>query len=91
MLKVIEVSSDTNIGGAGRCLLVLLSEIDRTRFDVSVALPKNSLLKPKIAELGVRIIEVDIAPDKSLDFKAIKVFSNVFKREKPDIVHTLQL
>lgn len=88
MLKIIEVSSDTNIGGAGRCLLVLLAEMDTSRFDVSVVIPKNSLLKPKIAELGVKIIEADIAPDKSLDFKAIRTFSDIFKAEKPDIVHT---
>lgn len=87
-MKVIEVSSDTNIGGAGRCLLVLLSEMDKDRFNPSVILPKNSLLKPKIAEIGVKIIEADIKPDKSLDFSAIKTFMNIFKAEKPDIVHT---
>lgn len=88
MLKVIEVSSDTNIGGAGKCLLVLLKEMDKSRFDVSVILPKNSLLKPEIAELGVKIIEADVAPDKSFDFKAIRKFYKIFKEEKPDIVHT---
>ena len=87
-MKIIEVSSDTNIGGAGRCLLVLLKEMDKTRFDVSVILPKNSLLKPKISELGIKIIEADIAPDKSLDFSAIKAFMKIFKAENPDIVHT---
>ena len=88
MLKVIEVSSDTNIGGAGRCLLVLLKEIDKSRFDVSVTLPKNSLLKPEISELGFKIIEADIAPDKSLDFTAIRKFYKIFREEMPDIVHT---
>lgn len=87
-MKIIEVSSDTNIGGAGRCLLVLLQEMDRSRFDVSVVLPKNSLLKPKILELGVDITEADIAPDKSLDFAAIRTFIKIFKAQKPDIVHT---
>ena len=87
-MKVIEVSSDTNIGGAGRCLLVLLKEMDKSRFDVSVILPKNSLLKPKISEIGIHIIEADIAPDKSLDFSAIRKFIKIFKAEKPDIVHT---
>ncbi len=87
-MKIIEVSSDTNIGGAGRCLLVLLNEMDKSRFDVSVVLPKNSLLKPKISELGVKIVEADIAPDKSLDFSAIRTFMKIFKAERPDIVHT---
>jgi hypothetical protein len=31
--KIIEVSSDTNIGGAGKCLLTLLSEYDRNKYE----------------------------------------------------------
>lgn len=42
-IKVIEVSSDTNIGGAGKCLLTLLENFDYNTFDVKVVLPKNSL------------------------------------------------
>ena len=41
-IKVIEVSSDTNIGGAGKCLLTLLENFDYNTFDVKVVLPKNS-------------------------------------------------
>jgi len=87
-MKVIEVSSDTNIGGAGRILLVLLREIDKSEFDVVTLLPKNSLLKPEIEKLGVRVIEADISPDKSLDFRAIRTLKEIFDKEKPDIVHT---
>ena len=46
--KIIEVSSDTNIGGAGKCLLTLLENFDYEKFEVKVVLPKNSLLKPHI-------------------------------------------
>lgn len=88
MHKVIEVSSDTNIGGAGRCLLVILNEIDKSKFSVSALLPENSLLKPKIEELGVRVIEAGITPDKSLKFSDIVELIKLFRREKPDIVHT---
>ena len=87
-MKVIEVSSDTNIGGAGKCLLTLLREFDRKEFDVSVILPKNSLLKPLVEELGVRVTEADGIADKSLDFSAVKELKRIFDREKPDIVHT---
>ena len=86
-MKVIEVSSDTNIGGAGRILLVLLAEMDKTKFDVSVVLPPNSLLKPKITELGVKVIEADVSPDKSLDFAAINEYKRIFKAEKRLHVH----
>lgn len=88
MFKIIEVSSDTNIGGAGKCLLILLKELDRTKFDVSLILPKNSLLAPLVRELGVRIIEVDGIADKSLDFSAVKKLKKIFREEKPDLVHT---
>lgn len=88
MYKIIEVSSDTNIGGAGKCLLILLKEFDRSKFDVSLVLPKNSKLKPLVEELGVKVIEVDGISDKSLDFSAVKKLKKIFDVEKPDLVHT---
>ena len=87
-IKVIEVSSDTNIGGAGKCLLTLLENFDYNTFDVKVVLPKNSLLKPHIDRMNIPVIEVDGIADKSLDFAAVKELRMIFKRERPDIVHT---
>lgn len=88
MIKVIEVSSDSNIGGAGKCILILLKELDRTKFDVSVVLPPNSLLADEIKKMGVKIIEVEGIAEKSMDFGAISKLKKVFLDEKPDIVHT---
>ncbi len=48
MLKVLNIISDRNIGGAGRCLLNFLKYYDRKNFAVKVVVPKNSLLKPEI-------------------------------------------
>lgn len=87
-IKVIEVSSDTNIGGAGKCLITLIENFDYNTFDVKVILPKNSLLKPHIESKGIEVIECDGIADKSLDFKAVKALRKIFKEEKPDIVHT---
>ncbi len=87
-MKVIEVSSDMNIGGAGKCLLILLKEIDKTKFDVAAVLPKGSLLIPLVEELGVRVIEAEGIADKSLDFSAVRRLKKIFKQEKPDVVHT---
>jgi len=87
MKKIIEVSSDTNIGGAGRCLLILLKEMDRSKFEPVAVIPKNSLLKPRIEELGVRIIEIDGMQDKSLDLSSIGELKRIFKNEKADLVH----
>lgn len=88
MIKVIEVSSDTNIGGAGKCVLTLLENFDYKSFSVKVVLPENSLLKPQVEALGIEVIEVAGIADKSLDRSAIKSLREIFKREKPDIVHT---
>lgn len=88
MRKIIEVSSDTNIGGAGKCLLALAENIDREKFAVSVILPRNSLLKPELEKLGTRVIEVDGIADKSLDMSSVKELLRIFRREKPDLVHT---
>ncbi len=88
MLKVLQVSSDTNIGGAGKCILTYLKHFDRSRLEVAVVLPENSLLKPEIEAQGVKIFEIDAMADKSLDIKAVKKLIKIFKEFKPDIVHT---
>ncbi|MCX7715296.1 MAG: glycosyltransferase family 4 protein [Clostridia bacterium] len=88
MIKLIEVSSDTNIGGAGKCLLTLAKEYDRENFDMTVVLPKNSLLKPHLDSLGVKVVEIDAIADKSLDLSAISKLTSLFRKLQPDIVHT---
>ena len=87
MKKIIEVSSDTNIGGAGKCLLTLLTEFDRRKYEIAVILPENSLLKPHIEVLGIDIIEVKGIADKSLDLKIIGTLKKIIKEQKADLVH----
>ena len=87
MIKVINVISDTNIGGAGKCVLTFLKYYSRDRIDLVVVIPTGSLLKPEIEKLGGKFIEVDGIADKSLDFKAIGKLLNIFKEQKPDIIH----
>lgn len=86
--KIIEVSSDTNIGGAGKCLIALLENFDYDKYEVKVVLPPDSLLKPLITELGIEVIEVTGIAEKSLDLRSIRRLRKVFKREKPELVHT---
>lgn len=88
MLNVLQVSSDSNIGGAGKCILTYLKYRDREKFNVAVVLPTGSLLKPKVEELGAKVFEIDAMAEKSLDTKAIKMLIKVFKEFKPDVVHT---
>ena len=86
--KIIEVSTDTNIGGAGKCLIALLENFDYSKFAVKVILPPDSLLKSHIELLGVTVIEVPGIAEKSLDIKSINSLYRIFKAEKPDLVHT---
>ena len=88
MIKVVEVSSDSNIGGAGKCILTLLKNIDRTEFQLFLVIPKGSLLKKEAEKYDVTIYEVDYLAEKSMSNKAVTVLRRLFRQIKPDIVHT---
>lgn len=87
MKKIIEVSSDANIGGAGKCILTYLDNFDKSKYEVKVVLPKNSLLKPLVEERNVEVIEVLGNTDKSLDLKSVSELKKIFKSEKADLIH----
>lgn len=88
MKKIIEVSTDTNIGGAGKCLVTLLKNFDYSRMAVKVILPPGSLLKREIESIGAEVIEVEGIAEKSLDIRSIGRLRKIFKEEKPSLVHT---
>jgi glycosyltransferase involved in cell wall biosynthesis len=88
MTKLIHIISDSNIGGAGRCLVNYLRCHDRSRFAVSVILPRGSLLIPQITALDVPVIEVDGIAERSFSPAAVRELSRILKKEKPRIVHT---
>jgi len=88
MIRVLNVISDTNIGGAGRVLLNYLRCADRSRFETWVALPRGSLLKAPLEDAGGRVLEVDGIADRSFDREDVKTLKALIRREKPDLVHT---
>lgn len=88
MHKILHIISDTNIGGAGKLLLVYLANYDRKNFDVTVVLPRGSLLLPEIQKLDVRALEVDGIADKSFALGAIKMLVDLYKKENPHIIHS---
>ena len=88
MHRILHIISDTNIGGAGKLLLVYLANHDRKNFDVTVVLPKGSLLLPEIQKLNVRTIEVDGIADKSFALGAVKMLIDLYKKENPHIIHS---
>ena len=88
MIKVLNIISDSNIGGAGRLLINYLHNFDRTKFDIYVAMPENSDLKPLVENEKYPVIELKGIRDKSFDIHAIREIRKVIKDLKPDIVHT---
>ncbi len=89
MIKICQVISDTNIGGAGRYLLNYLKYFDREKFKVSVVIPKGSMLLEFIAVYqDVDIYEVPYMANKSFDKKCVRLLTQLFKKEKFDILHT---
>lgn len=88
MAKILNIISDTNIGGAGRSLLNYLTYGDRERFSSAVVLPRGSALKKEVEALGITVYEIDAMADKSMDLKAILPLRRVIREAAPDLVHT---
>lgn len=88
MIKILNIITDSNIGGAGRCLLNYMRYCDKTQFDTAVVLPTGSDLKPDLLALGTRLIELPGIAEKSFSLGAIRAMVEIIKQEKPDIVHT---
>jgi len=87
-INVTHVISDTNIGGAGRCLLNFLECFDREALDVRVVVPRGALLVPEVEALGVEAVQVDGIGDRSLNVAAVSALARIFRKTAPDIVHT---
>jgi glycosyltransferase involved in cell wall biosynthesis len=87
-IRVLNILSDTNIGGAGRYLINFLKYYDRDRFEITVVLPKGSLLIPEVEAQNTPVIQVDGMGDKSLDLHVIQALKKIIRRERPQIVHT---
>lgn len=87
-LKIYHVLTDRNIGGAGRWLLNYLKYCDRKTYDVRVVLPADSQLCPVVESLDIPVIKMDAMADSSYDKKALAPLTELFRKDKPDVVHT---
>ena len=88
MIRILNIISDTNIGGAGRVILNYLRYADRDKFETLVAIPRGSLLKPLLEEAEVTVYEVDGMADCSYASQDVKALQALIRRVKPDLVHT---
>ena len=87
MIHILEVISDTNMGGAGRLLLARLEKTNREKIRTTVLLPKGSLLKEELIRLGIRTVEVVGGADRSLDPIAVLSIVRVIHHLRPDLLH----
>ena len=88
MIRILNIISDTNIGGAGRVILNYLRYADRDKFETLVAIPRGSLLKPLLEEAEVTVYEVDGMADCSYASEDVKALQALIRQVKPDLVHT---
>lgn len=88
MIKVLEVISDTNIGGAGVLLHSRLKCTDKTRFSTAVLMPKGSALLTRLSKDNIKCIEMNGCKNTSFDFFAIFEMIGIINKYKPDIVNT---
>ena len=88
MIRVLNIISDTNIGGAGRVILNYLSYADRSQYETMVAIPRGSMLKEPLEQAGAQVYEVDGMADRSYHRDDVKVLKELIRRIKPNLVHT---
>ena len=87
-IKVVNIISDTNIGGAGKCVLTFAKNYNREHYDLTVVVPRGSLLKEPCQQAGVRVIEAEGIADESMSLKGVTAQKKLIQSLKPDIVHT---
>ncbi len=85
-MKVLHIITDTNIGGAGRYLLNLLSQPAFKDVDVLVACPEGELGK-RLDAMGIRRIAIS-GRDVSYNRRLTRELGSLMKAERPDLVHT---
>lgn len=88
MIRVLNIISDMNIGGAGRVILNYLRYSDKQQFETLVAIPRGSLLKEELEQAGVPVYEVDGMADRSYQKEDVALLQDLIRQVKPDLVHT---
>lgn len=77
-------------GGAGKYVYSLATNLPKDEFETIVVFGQGGLLKEKLLEQNIRVIEIDnLKRDVSI-FSELKSFIKILKiirKEKPDIIH----
>ncbi len=84
--KITHVISDGNVGGAGILLASLVDGL-KNYFDIEVILPIGSALLERLPR-DVKTVELPFSTDKSFSARDVNLFTDYFKRNPCDAVHT---
>ena len=79
-IKVLQIISDTNIGGAGRLLINLSECIDKSEFEFAFAIPGGSLLLNNLQKEGSVHCYAGHG-DSSFEIKALHSLIRIIKKE----------
>lgn len=88
MVKVLNIITDMNIGGAGNVLMNFMRNTNRSEFHHTVMLPEGAQLAPILRALDIDVIEVRGIAEKSFHLGSVRVFKQAFARLNPELVHT---
>lgn len=87
LIKIVQVLTDSNIGGAGKYLVEFLKCCDREKYENCIFLPKNALIKSKIEQIGIKVEEIEGISEKSFSFLGILNIKKKLGELRPDILH----
>ena len=82
-MKITQVISDTNVGGAGVLISSVIGSL-KNDFDFEVIIPKGSALKERLPS-GVNVTELKIKGDRSFYPTDVSDFYKFFKKQMPDV------
>ncbi len=88
MITVLQIISDTNLGGAGRVLSNYLANSDKSAFETHVAVPQGSVLVPLYEELGAKVHQISGMADRSYHKEDVRALKALLDQLKPDLIHT---
>jgi len=88
--KILYVITKGNFGGAQRYVFDLATSLPKDQFDVAVAYGEGTILKQKLLDAQIRMIEITtLGRDVNflLDIKSFFELIALFRKERPDVVH----
>lgn len=88
MIRVLQIISDTNLGGAGRVLSNYLSAWNQEQFQIHIAVPEQSVLVEVFTPMGATVHKVKGMADRSYHKEDVAQLRKLIKEVQPDLIHT---